>query len=93
MHYLSILEKESKVMVSLRYVLLAFLLSCSSIPQPCDPEFLASQQIITATACRAHAEKTCSGYSKITEYEKLQCPGVLECLNKIEKAESDCHAQ
>ena len=66
---------------------------CNSIPQPCDPEFLASQQIVTATACRVNAEKTCPGYADMTEEDKLDCPGVQECLDKIEKAEADCHGK
>lgn len=66
-------------------------IGCNSVPQPCDPEFLASQQMITAAACRSKAESMCPGYKDMTEDKKLECPGVLECLEKIEKAESDCH--
>ena len=76
-------------------VLLAFFSSsihgCNNIPQPCDPEFVATQQAAMATACRINAEKTCPGYSNMSEDEKLQCPGVLECIEQIEKVETDCH--
>ncbi len=65
--------------------------SCSNIPQPCDPEFVVAQQTAMATACRIEAENKCPGYSRIPEEEKLACPGVLECLEKIEKVETDCH--
>jgi hypothetical protein len=68
-------------------------MACSNVPQPCDPEFLASQQIVMGGVCREHAEKTCPGYSRMAEDEKLQCPGVLECLDKIQKAEDDCHGK
>lgn len=66
-------------------------MSCSQVPQPCDPEFLASQQMVMAASCRSNAEKTCSGYSKMSDEQKLTCPGVSECLDKIEKAEIDCN--
>ncbi len=97
MSELSLLEKETQEQVSMKlnkkwaWIALLLCLSCSSIPQPCDPEFLASQQMITAAACRSKAESTCPGYSKMTEDQKIECPGVLECLEKIEKAEDDCH--
>lgn len=82
-------------MTKFKYIFycLAIALGCSSVPQPCDPEFLASQQMVMAASCRANAEKTCPGYSKMSEDKKLECPGVMECLEKIEKAESDCHAR
>lgn len=96
---LSLLEENQKVKISMKMnkkmawavAGLLFILGCAHMPQPCDPEFLASQQMITAAACRTNAEKVCPGYSRMTEDEKLQCPGVLECLDKIEKAEADCH--
>lgn len=65
--------------------------SCNSVPQPCDPAFVASQQAAIASVCRYNAEKTCPGYSSMSEDKKLECPGVLECLNKIEKLETDCN--
>ncbi len=82
-------------MACIKYILpflLCFgIVSCSSIPQPCDPEFVATQQAAMATSCRVKAEKTCPGYSRMTEDEKLECPGVLECIEKIEKVAEDCH--
>ncbi len=76
----------------LAIVLLCFcIMNCSHVPQPCDPEFLGSQQMVMAAACRSKAEETCPGYAKMPEEQKLECPGVQECLEKIEKAEADCH--
>ncbi len=72
---------------------LAAFIACSSVPQPCDPEFVVSQQSAMAAACRIKAEETCPGYSKASEEDKLVCPGVLECIDKIEKIESDCHGR
>lgn len=65
--------------------------ACTSVPQPCDPQFVAAQQAAMAISCRTKAEQVCPGYSRMTEDEKLECPGVLECLEKIEKVETDCH--
>ncbi len=64
---------------------------CNSIPQPCDPAFTSATQQAMAISCRAEAEKTCPGYADMSEDKKLECPGVLECLDKIEKVETDCH--
>ena len=74
-------------------IVLAAFVACSSVPQPCDPEFVASQQNAMAAACRIKAEKTCPGYSEASEEDKLVCPGVLECLDDIEKVESNCHGR
>lgn len=74
-------------------VLCFCIFSCSSIPKPCDPQFVTAQQSALAASCRAEAEQTCPGFSKATEDKKLECPGVLECLDKIEKLETDCHGK
>lgn len=66
-------------------------IGCSSIPQPCDPVFTTATQQAMAVSCRSKAETTCPGYSDMPEDKKLECPGVLECLEKIEKVETDCH--
>lgn len=70
------------------------LISCgSSIPQPCDPEFLAAQLSAMATACRVNAEKTCPGYADMNETEKMACPGVAQCLDDMDRAEANCHGR
>ena len=68
------------------------LVSCmDTIPKPCDPEIANAAMLGMATVCRTQAERNCPGYSELDELDKLACPGVSECLAKIESVEVSCH--
>jgi hypothetical protein len=79
--------------VSMKWLpILVLLLSCSGgLPSPCDPTVTATRQAAIATECRIEANKTCPGYDSMTEDKKMECPGVLQCLDRIEAVESSCH--
>jgi hypothetical protein len=75
----------------LKLILVALLLACSSLPNPCDPEVLTTRLAAEATACRIQAEKTCPGYANMTEDKKLECPGVIDCLERLESMKVSCN--
>lgn len=65
----------------------------SSLPQPCDPEAVTAQVNGMAVQCRLKAEQNCPGYDKMSDTEKMACPGVAECLDEIDAVEESCRGR
>ena len=84
-------------MLSQRLILAALavaLFSCgATLPQPCDPEAVVAQTQVMAVKCRLDAEKTCPGYADMEDAEKMACPGVIECLDEIDRVEEECRGR
>lgn len=96
MSNISILENSKIFKTCITIVALVHCLttiSCNRVPKPCDPVFVSAQQNALAVSCRADAVHKCPGFDSMSDEEKLACPGVTECLDKINKMETDCNGK